>query len=176
MNIKCIEVGYLQTNCYIVEKNSDVLIIDPGDEADKIISNIGDFNVKAILITHYHFDHIGALEILRDKYRVNIIDYNNAGQEFNIGEFDFKVISTKGHTDDSVTFYFKKEKIMFTGDFLFKESIGRTDFKNSNYDDMLNSIELIKKYSDDISIYPGHGESSTLLHERQNNIFYNINK
>lgn len=175
MNVKCIKVGYLEANCYIIKNNNNVLIVDPGDEVNKIIDNIGNSNVCAILITHYHFDHIGCLQVLKDKYNTKVIDYNNSGEEINIDAFNFKVISTKGHTSDSVSFYFEREKLMFTGDFLFKESIGRTDFENSNYEDMINSIKLIKTYPDDITIYPGHGESSTSLHEKQNNIFYNIN-
>ena len=166
MNVKTIKVGYLQTKCYIIEKDNEALIVDPGDEANKIIDNIGNLNVKAILVTHHHFDHIGGLEELKNKYIVDVIDYKKTNKRINIGDFSFEIIDTKGHTNDSITFYFKEDNIMFTGDFLFKESIGRTDFENSNYIDMLNSIKLIKTYNGNIKIYPGHGEFTCLDDER----------
>ena len=89
-----------------------------------------------------------------------------------IGPFDIEVIYTKGHTNDSVTYYFKEEKIMFTGDFIFKNSIGRTDL-GGNTKDMIESINKIKHYDDSIIIYPGHGEYTTLSSEKENNEFFN---
>ena len=83
----------------------------------------------------------------------------------------FDVIYTPGHTDDSITFYFEKEKVMFVGDFIFKGSIGRLDF-GGNETDMKNSLKLIKKYPDDIIIYPGHNES-TILGLEKNNYYFN---
>lgn len=171
MNIKCIVVGWLQENCYIITKNNDAIIVDPGDEFDKIETNLSNYNIKAVLITHYHDDHIGALDSVVNKYNVPIFDYKSVNKNVKIGDFDFEIIDTKGHTDDSVTFYFTKDKVMFTGDFLFKDSIGRYDFPNSSYEDMLKSIEKIKMYPLDVTIYPGHGEHSNLGYEVQNNIF-----
>ena len=169
MKIECIVVGDLQENCYIITKDNNTIIVDPGSEFEKIDKKIK--NLNAILITHYHDDHIGALKQLKEKYNVKIIDYKDVNEEFDINNFNFKVIDTKGHTNDSVSFYFKKEKIMFTGDFLFKETIGRTDFFNSNKQDMQRSINNIKKYKENIIIYPGHGEKTNLDYEKQNNIF-----
>lgn len=171
MNIKTLVVGYLEENCYILSKNNNCIVVDPGDEIDKILESIGNMNVNAILITHYHFDHIGSLSDLKEKYNVNVYDYNNIGQTINIGDFIFDVIDTKGHTADSVSFYFKDENVMFTGDFLFKESIGRCDFDNSNQSDMIKSIGKIKSFDKSIKIYPGHGENTTLQYELENNIF-----
>ena len=85
MDIKYIKTGYLEENCYILSMGNDSLVIDPGDEADKIISEIGHKNVLGILITHYHFDHIGALEELEKKYNSVIIDYENRKEK--IGDF-----------------------------------------------------------------------------------------
>lgn len=171
MKIERIEVGYLKTNCYILSKNDDCLIIDPGDEEDKIISKIGNLNVLGIIITHYHFDHIGALENLKNKYNVEVYDINNLEEkEYKINDFKFDVIYTKGHHDTCITIYFKDEKIMFTGDFIFKESIGRIDL-GGNEIDMNGSLEKIKKYPKDITIYPGHGLSTTLEYELLNNIY-----
>ena len=184
MEIKKIEVGLLEENCYLIKKENKGLIIDPGDDIDKIISMIGDTRILGILITHAHFDHIGALDDLIKIYDVPIY-YHNINNELNydklinieeqeyiIEDFDFIVIYTPGHRNDSVTYYFKKEKIMFTGDFLFKSTIGRTDLEYGNSDEMLNSISLIKDYSDDISIFPGHGVKTNLKEEKEKNSYF----
>lgn len=171
MEIKTIKVVFLQTNCYILTLNDKCLIIDPGDEADKIIKNI-DKDVIGILITHYHFDHIGALNSLKDKYKCSIYDIYNCKSNMEVGPFKFETIITKGHKDDCITYYFKDNQMMFVGDFIFKGSIGRCDLEGGNYDEMLKSIELIKKYDDDIKVYPGHGDETTLLYEKQNNPYF----
>lgn len=164
MNIKRVVVGELEENCYILEKDNSCIIIDPGDEANKIIDNI-DKEVKTILITHYHFDHVGALEALIEKYKV---DVNN----FDVINSNFEVIKTPGHTSDSLTFYFKDENIMFVGDFLFKDSIGRVDLPTGDSLEMKKSLEKIFTYPLNTKIYPGHGESSTLSEEYKNLKYY----
>ena len=164
MNIKTVVVGPLEENCYIVENNNKCIIIDPGDEIEKILDNI-DKEVVGILITHYHFDHVGALEELKRKY--NIVENN-----YNINDFDFEVINTPGHTSDSKTYYFKNDKIMFVGDFLFRNGIGRMDLPTGNSSEMKKSLDLIFKYPLDTIIYPGHGSSSTLENEYNNRLFF----
>ncbi len=163
MKIDRVVVGDYETNCYILSINSDVLIVDPGDEYEKIIDKVYGKNILGILITHSHFDHVGAL-----KYFDNVVyDYNNLSEKsYNIGKFSFDVIYTPGHTNDSICFYFKEDNIMFTGDFIFKNAIGRTDL-GGDYVDMKKSLNKIKNYSDNIKIYPGHGESSTLGEEKR---------
>ena len=160
MIIKKVIVGALEENCYILENNNKCIIIDPGDEAEKIIDNIK-CEVVGILITHYHFDHIGALEQLKEKY--NIEDNN-----YSIDSFDFEVIDTPGHTSDSKTYYFKDDNIMFVGDFIFKNGIGRMDLPTGNKNDMIKSLNKIFTYKDDIVLYPGHGECTTLGEEKKN--------
>lgn len=159
MIIKTIIVGDLQTNCYLLEKNGEVLIIDPGDEASKIINAIGDKKVVGCLVTHFHFDHIGALEEICSYYNVKPNVYNEKN-------FSYEIIATKGHTDDSITFYFKEDKVMFCGDFIFNHSIGRTDL-GGNDQDMKESLKKISKYSDDITLYPGHGPKTSLEEEKK---------
>lgn len=164
MNIKRVVVGSLEENCYIVEKNNKCIIIDPGDEADKIISNIT-CEVVGILITHYHFDHIGALDELKEKY--NLVENN-----YNIDGFDFEVIDTPGHTSDSKTYYFKDNNIMFVGDFLFKDGIGRMDLPTGSVNDMKKSLDKIFTYPSNTIIYPGHGGKSTLGEELFNRLSF----
>lgn len=174
MKIKIVPVGSLETNCYIISKNDKCIIIDPGDEAIKIIKEIGNLKPVAIIITHNHFDHIGALEEIKNHYQIPTYDINNLEEgEVIIGLFTFEVIYTKGHHDTCITIYFKDDKIMFTGDFLFKDCIGRIDLENSNYEDMVQSIVKIKKYSDDILVYPGHGELTSLGQEKITNYYFN---
>lgn len=172
MKIDKVEVGSLYENCYVISIGAKCLVIDPGDEANKIINLIDNKEVLGVLITHHHFDHVGALEDIKNKYNVLVYDISNLEEkEYNIGPFDFKVIFNPGHTSDSISFYFEKENAMFVGDFIFKGSIGRCDL-GGNYNDMEQSINKIKNNNSDITLYPGHGESTTLLYEKEHNPFF----
>jgi glyoxylase-like metal-dependent hydrolase (beta-lactamase superfamily II) len=174
MNIKIVKVGSLETNCYILTKENNCLIIDPGADYEKIKNHLKNYNVSAILITHNHFDHIGALNEIKNNYNVPVYDKNNLEEKnYKIDNFDFDVIYTKGHTEDSITFYFKNDKVMFTGDFLFRNTIGRTDLPTGDYNEMMSSLGKIKKYDSSIIIYPGHGEESTLEYEFKYNNYLN---
>lgn len=171
MNIKTIEVGSLKTNCYILENDVEALIIDPGDDPLKIDKEL-DKKLVGIIITHHHDDHTGGVFYFKDKYNVPIYDFYNLPEGINnIGKFMFEVIYTKGHTKDSISIYFKKEKKMFVGDFVFYHTIGRTDLDGGNYSEMKNSINKLKEY-DDIDIYPGHGVITNLEEEKKNNIYF----
>ena len=172
MKIEVVRVGDLETNCYILEKNNNVLLIDPGDESNNIIDKIGDRKLIGVLITHNHFDHIGALKDILRKYNVEVYDKNNLEEkEYDIGEFKFKVIFNPGHTSDSISYLFDNN--LFCGDFIFKDSIGRWDLPTGNYNEMLESISRIKKYND-LIIYPGHGDSTLLEEEKKNNYYFNL--
>ena len=163
MEINKVIVGPLETNCYILTLNSKCLVIDPGDNYEKISECIGNKEVVGVIVTHYHFDHIGALNNFDKKL---ILDKSNLEEkEYNIAGFKFEIIYTPGHKEDLITIYFKEEKIMFTGDFIFKDSIGRTDLPGGSFKDMLNSLEKISKYNKDIKIYPGHGDITYLKNE-----------
>ena len=163
MEINRVVVGPLNTNCYILNIGNKCIVIDPGDEYEKIKKIIDDNEVIGVIVTHYHFDHIGALKYF-DKNL--ILDKNNLEEkEYNLDKFNFEIIYTPGHKEDSITIYFKKDKIMFTGDFIFKGTIGRTDLEGGNYLDMINSLNKIKKYNKDIKIYPGHYDYTYLKNE-----------
>lgn len=173
MEIEKIETGYLQENCYLIKKDNKCLIVDPGDETNKIISKIGNLQVLAILVTHHHFDHVGALKDLINKYNAPVYDYHNSKeQDYEIGPFSFELIYNPGHSEDSVSFYFKKENVMFVGDFVFLSTIGRCDLEGGNYSVMKNSIEKLKLNSENIILYPGHGEDTTLNFEKENNPYF----
>lgn len=173
MKILAIPVGDLQCNCYLIEKDNEALLVDPGDELEKILALVGEKKVIGILLTHHHFDHVGCVEDLVNRYQVLVYDCQKLEEgNHQLGPFSFEVIYTFGHTMDSVTYYFKEEKVMFTGDFLFYHTIGRCDFEESDYQEMIKSIEKIKKYPDDILVYPGHGAETNLGREKRKNPYF----
>ena len=173
MKIEIVKVGELECNCYLLEMDNKILVIDSGDNGDKIIEKIGNREVVGIIITHYHFDHIGAIEYLVNKYNVSVYDKNNMNEGINkIDNFIFDIIYTPGHKEDCICIYFKKDKIMFVGDFIFRDSIGRCDLDGGSVKDMIESINKIKKYDKDIVIYPGHGDKTTLEYEMNNNMYF----
>ena len=170
MEIKTVVVGSLDTNCYILIKNNNAIVIDPGDDYDKIINEIGANKIVGVLITRNHFDHVGAL-LNFDKDL--IYDFSNLEEkEYIISDFNFEVIYTPGHTSDSVSYYFKEIDSLFCGDFIFYESIGRCDLPTGDFNAMRESINKIKKYPKNTKIYPGHDISTSLVHEIENNIYF----
>ena len=146
MNIDILKVGYLETNCYILTKNNKSLIIDPGADENFIVSRIKKLNTTpiAILLTHHHEDHTGCVKPLSSMYGIKVYDYNNLFEgNHQIEDFSFEVIYTKGHSATSVTYYFPKEKVMFVGDFIFYENIGRTDLPTGDYKEMIRSMGFL---------------------------------
>lgn len=176
MKVDIVRVGYLKENCYILQKDKSVLIIDPGADADKIKEMIGNRKVVGILITHNHFDHVGALKEISEYYNVSFYNHDNLSEGIHsIEKFKFEVIYTPGHSADSVTYYFFDDKKMFAGDFIFRNDIGRCDLPTGDENEMLDSIIRIKKY-ENCSVYPGHGDVTTLDYERQNNQYFKIER
>lgn len=172
METKCVVTGFLDENCYLIIKNGTCLVVDPGDDFHKIKEEIGDNKILGVLITHSHADHIGALRNFLTKRSIKIFKRSSLEEkEYTIGDFKFKCIYTPGHSKDSVTFYFEEEKIMFVGDFIFKDSIGRCDLPGGSESEMKDSINKILEYPDDIKLYPGHYQETTLGDEKTNNQF-----
>lgn len=174
MEIQKVVTGMLDENCYILKDKGTCLIVDPGDDYNKIKEKIGDDKVLAVLLTHSHFDHIGALRNFLTKRSIKIFKRSSVlEKEYEIGTFKFEVIYTPGHSKDSITFYFKKEQAMFIGDFIFKDSIGRCDLPGGDENEMKNSLEKIKSYPKETTLYPGHYEITTLHTELENNPYFN---
>ena len=172
MKIESIVVGELEENCYILSIDNKCLVIDPGAEASRIIDKIGDKEVLGVLVTHHHFDHVGVLHEIVNEYDANCYAFNNLKEkEYNIGPFNFDVIYNPGHTDDSISFYFKEDNVMFVGDFVFKGSIGRCDL-GGNQSDMEKSINKLKEFKENITLYPGHGDKTSLDDEKKYNPFF----
>lgn len=163
MKINVVVVGRLETNCYVLEKDGEVLIVDPGDDFEKIKKTING-KVKGILVTHNHFDHIGALDECVKYFNVPVYDKNNLIEgRCEIGKFIFEVKYNFGHTMDSISFIF--DNIMFSGDFIFSGAIGRCDL-GGDFFAMKNSIKDILNSNINYKICPGHGEFTYLESER----------
>lgn len=175
MDIKRIVTGTLDENCYVLIKNGSCLVIDPGDDYKEIREVIGDKKVLGVLITHSHFDHIGALRNFLVKRSIKIFKRSNlVEKEYELGDFKFECIFTPGHSKDSVSFYFKEDNAMFVGDFIFKESIGRCDLPGGSQTEMNDSIKKLLGYDDSIDLYPGHNEFTTIGDEKKNNPYLNV--
>lgn len=178
MEIKKIVTGALEENCYVLSQDGTCLIVDPGSDSKKIKELVGTDKIVGILVTHAHFDHIGALrDFLNMNRRLKIFKKSNLVdlKEVEVGKFKFIPIFTPGHSSDSVTFYFKDEKVMFVGDFIFKDTVGRCDLPTGSSAEMDKSLAKIKEYDDDITLYTGHGDDTTLGREKKYNLYF-INK
>ena len=173
MEIDVVKTGYLEENCYILKKDGQALIVDPGDDFFKIKEKLTDVKPLAILITHRHFDHIGALDECIKEYSVPVYDQSNLKNgDIVIGPFSFEEIENPGHSKDSISFYFRKEKLMFCGDFIFQGTIGRCDLEGGSMTEMRKSIAQIKTFPDDITLFPGHGPFTTLGEEKKSNFYF----
>ena len=199
MIIKAIPAGIYDANCYIVmdEKTKDAVVLDPGGDGEmleSVINNTG-ANVKSILITHGHLDHVGAVEYLADKMNVPFYisktdeeymekddyvfgsirkanGYLEDGEVLSFGSISVKVIHTPGHTKGGVCFLIEDK--LFTGDTLFQSSIGRTDFIGGSFPELINSIKTkLLPLGDEIEVYPGHGPKSTIGYEKRYNMYLN---
>lgn len=172
MHIEIIKVGPLKTNCYLVIKDNNCLIVDPGDDYHLIAPRVKELNVVGVLITHEHEDHIGALDDVLENYNVPVFKKDNLEEKkYDIGDFSFEVIFTPGHTKDSVTFYFYKYNFSFVGDFIFKNTVGRFDLEGGDLNELIASIKKITNYSEKMKLYPGHGEDTILVEEMRNNFY-----
>lgn len=169
MEIKTVTVGVLDTNAYILYKDGEALIIDSGDETEKILSAVGSAKICGIVVTHHHFDHDGAVNDIVKKTGVSVFDIHNLKEGKNkIGKFVFEVIYTPGHKEDSISLLFFEDGVLFSGDFIFKGTIGRWDLEGGSIRDMVKSIAKILDYPSFLKVFPGHGESTVLGDEKEN--------
>lgn len=197
MNIKVLPVGELGTNCYILEDEASKLaaVIDPGDEASRILEQVTQdgVQVKYILLTHGHYDHTTAVPELHEalpqaEIYIHQADSHGAGgrlfplasqvddlllydegDALKLGGLTIEVMNTPGHSLGSVVL--KVENVLFTGDTLFAGSCGRTDLRGGDYAQMLASLKRLALLEGDFRVLPGHDVASTLERERQTNYY-----
>ena len=199
------EVGPLAENTYIVEhvESRKAAVVDPGDEGEEILERIAErgITLDKILLTHGHFDHVGAVRTLRERTGARIhvhpeevermrtagrqggmfgLSVQNPpapdvlvreGDTVELGDQEFRVLHTPGHTPGHVTFL--TGGMAFVGDLIFAGSIGRTDLPGGSFDDLIRAVrEKIFTLPDRTVLFPGHGPATTVGEERRSNPFF----
>lgn len=191
--------GSMDNNCSLIidEKTNQSALVDCNEFSQKMIDMIGDTDLKFILLTHGHFDHIIGVKSVKEKYGAQVViskedepmlnssklslavfcnaPQNNVdadiivkdGDEITLGEIKIKVMATPGHTSGSVCYI--AENCIFSGDTLFYCSCGRTDFPSGSHEQMMSSLQKLKALDGDYKVYTGHNNLTTLDFERKNN-------
>lgn len=199
INVKSIQLGELGNNCYLItdEATGSSALVDCTDASQKMLDFIGDADLKYILLTHGHFDHIGGVAEIKQKYGAKVavseadsgmltsgkaslaafcgINQQNSsadvivgeGSEIILGKTKISVISTPGHTKGGVCYI--ADDCIFTGDTLFFCSCGRTDFPGGSAKEIMQSLKRLSKLDSSLKVYPGHERLSTIGFEKQNN-------
>ena len=189
MTVHVLPLGMLQTNCYILAEGNRCLLIDPGDEAERVLSFLEEKQLtpEAILLTHGHFDHVGAVKTLAVETDCRVFlceedlslpgamtagslyytDTYAEGDTWALAGMSFTVLHTPGHTPGSVCLLFGNH--LFSGDTLFAGSCGRTDFPGSSPAAMVRSLKRLATLEDTIHVYPGHGKTTTMGEEKRYN-------
>lgn len=192
MKIQTLQVGPIGTNCYILSdpEAGKCAVIDPGEEASRVAAAVKGSGCApcAILLTHGHYDHTGAVAALRQQWPdvpvylsrldqagdnpylrelfppiAGAVDYSE-GDTIAVGTLTVEVLSTPGHSEGSVTL--RCGDVLFCGDTLFAGSCGRTDFPGGSMKKMLASLRRLGRLEGNLAVYPGHMEPSTLERER----------
>ena len=193
MKIAVMQLGSYGTNCYIVwdENTKNAAVIDPGDEAPSVLQTLQKegLHLQMILLTHAHFDHIGAVDAIQAATGCKVYlhkadltlppemtgttlhptDFYDEGDTVTLDSIVFRVLHTPGHTPGSVCLI--ADDVMFSGDTLFAGSCGRTDFPGSSCMQMESSLRKLHVLPGDYTVLPGHMGSSTLERERKTNFF-----
>jgi glyoxylase-like metal-dependent hydrolase (beta-lactamase superfamily II) len=203
MDIKRLAVGPMESNCYLIadENTNETLVIDPGDEPDRIIELIREnsMQVKYILCTHAHFDHVGAVSDIKKETGAPIVIHRDEqeiyrgtrkqaalwgldlddlpdpdtlvsdGDVLEIGNLKFMVIHTPGHSPGCICL--SGENILITGDTLFAGSVGRTDFHGGDIMALKKSFRRLMSFSEKTRVLPGHGPETTIGREKKENFF-----
>ncbi len=204
MQVESLIVGPVQTNCYIVAcpKTKSGVVIDPGDDAEKIfeIIHANDLQIHYILLTHAHFDHVGAASAVKSRFDVPVclhrdekpvldsIDQQtamfglppapsfsvdrwlNGGDELECRDLNIRVLETPGHTPGGISYYL--DSSVFVGDALFSRGIGRTDLPGGDFSRLIAGIrQELFTLPDETKVFPGHGPSTTIGEEKESNPF-----
>lgn len=201
MEIMKFVLGDYRSNCYVVSDNKRAFVIDPGEQSTEVVDYIKEnqFILDGIYLTHGHVDHVGGVKQLKDLFGTTVYapkkdkiwfgvgPYNRWGYEIPVDVWvqdldripflgkTFTVYETPGHSEGSTVLY--TDQLLFSGDTLFFQSIGRTDIPFSDSMTIYKSIKHIYSlFTDDVEVYPGHGRSTTIGHEKKYNPFVRAEK
>jgi len=202
--LRTLEVGTLHTNCYLLgcERTHQAMIIDPGGNAERILALVDDLGLQVdlIVLTHFHFDHVLALEAVRSGTGAEVAIHEadaghltdppmlfrflappvprglvadrllRDGDLISVGDLRAQVLHTPGHSPGSLSLYLASEGAVFSGDALFRDGLGRTDFPGCSHSTLVRSIrERLFALPDETAVYPGHGPETTIGRERRHN-------
>ena len=202
MGIKTFVTGAFETNTYLITKGDRAVIVDPGLDFATILEEVSKYKVEAILITHGHVDHIDGCHLVEAPIYVgkeDLINFSDLSRSLykmcgmrpsylnknlnliavsdneviNLETFSFRAIHTPGHTEGSYCYlYFDN---LFSGDTLFKNSIGRVDFPTGSVRKMRESLlKITSLCHDNVKVYPGHDSKTTIKEEKKNNMYLNM--
>ncbi len=188
MKIKRLIGGNLESNGYIIydQEGGECYIIDPGYQGERYLKLLSEMKLtlKGILLTHHHYDHVGGVDKIRestdctvaihradsDMYKKPVDLMIEDGDVFLLGKEELRVIHTPGHTKGGVCYYSEQSKLAFTGDTIFNVDLGRTDLSDGNSAEMEQTVRtILDKWSNEINIYPGHGDSCNMKYVRKFN-------
>ncbi|MFI3252141.1 MAG: MBL fold metallo-hydrolase [bacterium] len=196
--MKKITAGKFETNTYMINSGDECILIDPGYEIAQYLEEIKKYKVVAVLLTHCHCDHLDGIGMFDCPIYIHELDYPgmtnhcnlynmlgdipsfdfkklnivkvHGGNTLQISNFSIEVIHTPGHTQGSCCYLHKD--VLYTGDTLFQNSIGRTDFPTGDHKILLKSLkQIVDGVDPKTKICPGHGPNSTLKDEKKNNVF-----
>ena len=206
IDVRGFTVGPLQENAYVVRRPgaTDAVIVDPGEEAERLLGalrTLGVGSLAAILLTHCHFDHVGAVKAVHDatgaqvwcpRAETGMLEHVNSylfpgfgpfegyvadhtlagGETLELAGIEFDVRFTPGHSPGHVTYAPRDEAVLLSGDVLFSGSVGRTDLPGGDWPTLLASIEsLVAEFPSETVVYPGHMGTTTLGRELASNPF-----
>lgn len=197
MKIKTYQAGPLQANNYLLTDGDEAVLIDCSELTEELADDLKDLNLRYVLLTHGHFDHVLGVNDIRNEYNADVLihesdvprleenivimrsfggydtepalvdGYVSDGEILKFGNTEIKVIHTAGHTEGSVCYLIDGK--LFSGDTLFRDYVGRCDLPSGNFNSMIESIKKLFTFDENTAVYSGHGDMTTIGYEKIHN-------